>query len=242
MKVLNIYTTYSCPYKCKFCFNLNKCNDTTQIDLDYVDDFLKKHAKLFDKIVITGGEPSFLVKSYINELIEIIKKYHENIEFSTYNTNDIIYDNVSYNISYDFVIRPKADVMWKKLLDFNRPFTLTTTLSPLIFRIPPNKIIMTLNLLKYLRKFVIIPFYQSESIRYNILNNDYKRFLSYIELFKKDAKYQIEYNPMPDEYNLTPYNKLTITQFDNNGIRFEKEIKPTEIKKETTNYPKNIII
>ena len=56
MKNLIITPTYSCPFKCKFCFNLDKCDDKTLLDLNDLEEFLKKYSKNFDKVIISGGE------------------------------------------------------------------------------------------------------------------------------------------------------------------------------------------
>lgn len=242
MKILNIYTTYNCPFKCKFCFNLNKCDDNKKIDLEFVDKFLKKNSKKFDKIVITGGEPSYLTKSYIDDLIKIIKKYTDYIEFSSYGNSDTVFEGVEYNFSYDFLSRPRADVMWKKLLEYKQPFTITITLNPLMFRIPPHRILQTFNLLPLLRKVSFVPFFQSMNSQYMIRNTDYQKFMWYVNNFKDKLGYRVEYCSFPDEFNLTPDNKLTITQFNENEIRYEEEINEKDIDNMKTNYPKSLIV
>ena len=74
MKNLIITPTYSCPFKCKFCFNLDKCDDKTLLDLNDLEEFLKKYSKQFDKVIISGGETSLLASSYMNNLIKIVNK------------------------------------------------------------------------------------------------------------------------------------------------------------------------
>ena len=191
MKILNIYTTYNCPFKCKFCFNLDKCDNSSKIDLDYVNEFLSKNANKFDKIIITGGEPSYLSSTYIEDLIRIVKKYTDNIEFSSYGLSNIVFNDVEYNFSYDFLSRPRADMMWRKLLDFKKPFSITITLNPLMFRIAPQRILKTFNLLPYLRKVSFVPFFQSKNSKYFIRNDDYKKFMWYINNYKEKLNYLV---------------------------------------------------
>ena len=84
MKNLIITPTYSCPFKCKFCFNLDKCDDKTLLDLNDLEEFLKKYSRQFDKVVISGGETSLLASSYMNDLIKIVNNYSNNTELSSY--------------------------------------------------------------------------------------------------------------------------------------------------------------
>ena len=241
MRVLNIYPTYSCPFKCKFCYNLNKCDDRTLLDINYVDEFLSKHYKNFNKVIISGGESTLLPNTYMNNLIEVIKKYFNNIELSSYPIATEYYPDITYNFSYDFIARPRADVAWKNLLNFNKPFIITTTLSPLMFRVAPYKILTTFKLLKYIRKVIIKPYYCSKNSYLDIKKTEYQKFINSINASKNMFDFEVVYGEFNDEFILRPDGKLCITQFDNN-IRCEKEISVKDIKNYSTNYPENVLL
>lgn len=241
MRKLFVYPTYSCPYKCKFCFNLDKCNDTTLLDTTKLDEFLSENSFLFDKIIISGGETSLLPESYMNNLIKTIKKYSNNYELSTYSIlNTKIFNDIDYNISYDFRARPRVNEAWENLLSFPKPFTVTITLSPLLYKYHPNKILQTLNYLSNIKKVVFRPFYMSPSCQYKIEKRFLLEYENIIRFNSLRLKYDIEFDEQCDEFVYTPYNKLNIVEFENN-IRNEREINVDEIKASHTNYPEEVL-
>lgn len=240
MKVLKICTTYSCPFKCYFCFNKDKAEDNTLLPLEDVEKFLEKNSKKFDKIVITGGEPSLVLKSYITQLVELVKKYTSNVEMETYPIiENSFFDNftdVKLNVSYDFTARSRVQEVWKQLLTFNRPFDIIVTLSPIVFRFSPNKIIQTLNMLPNLKHVTFKPFLNNKNYQYNIKQSDYQNFVDVLNGSKLNVHFTYSYTDFNDEFILTPHNKLCVVQFDKE-IRYEKEISDNEIESHTTNYP-----
>lgn len=237
MRKLYIYPTYSCPYKCKFCYNLNKCDDKTLIDIDKLETFLSDYSSKFDKIIISGGEPSLLPESYMNNLIQVIKQYTDNCELSTYSIlNTKIFNNIDYNISYDFRARPAVNECWEYLLKFPKKFSLTITLSPLLYKYHPNKILHTLNYLNNIEKVTFKPFYKSPTCQYNIENRFLLEYKNMIRFSSLNLKYKIEFDEQCDEFVYNPYNKLDYVHFEN-GIRKETEIDPSKIDEYHTNYP-----
>ena len=246
MNILSIAVTYSCPFKCPFCYNKDKCNDNTLLDANVLNEFLSKNSNKFDKIYISGGEPSLLPQSYIESIYRIANTYSD-VEIRSYPiSNSYIIPKAMYNISYDFIARPRVRESWIKLLEFPQPFNITVTLSPLVFKYYPNKILQTFNMLKNLKKVEFKPYFKHAFSQFNIKSSEYKRFIQCVEESKLNLNYEIKFDDVfygreVNEYILTPTGKLNAVQFLND-IRVEKEIEEKDIGKIKTNYPENIII
>lgn len=246
MNILTIDITYSCPFKCNFCYNKDKCNDSTLLDIKVLDNFLKKNTDKFDKIYISGGEPSLLPQSYVESIYLTVTKYTDTeILIYPISTSNLI-KNAKYNVSYDFIARPRVRESWIKLLDFPYPFNITTTLSPLVFKYYPNKILQTFNMLKNLKKVEFKPYFKHAFSQFNIKSYEYGRFIKCVQESKLNLNYEVEfdsrfYGKEVNEYVLTPYGKLNIVQFIND-IRVENVVEENDIGKVKTNYPGNIII
>ncbi len=245
MRVLKLCLTYSCPFKCYFCYNKSKSDDTTILSLKIVDSFLHNNHDKFDKVVISGGEPTLLLRTYLLSLIEIIKKYTKNIELETYPIVDTKLFNemkeVQLKVSYDITARNRANEVWRRLLTIDRDFDLVVTLSPIVFRLHPNKILQTLNQLPKLKSVIFKPFYNNQSYMYNIKNEDYKKFVNILNNSKLNLRYAYSYGDFNDEFILNPYGKLFCVQFDND-VRIEKEISEDDINDLKTNHPKSVIV
>ena len=241
MKYLNIITTYKCPFKCKFCYNISKCNDDTLLNTEILDKFLEKNAKKFDKIIISGGEPSTTLYSYQQDVIKTVQKHTDKCELSTYFFDkNKIFSSIRYNISYDFRARSHVDEVWNNLLEFPHKFDLTVTLSPLLYKYYPNKILQTFNYLKNVENVTFVPFFQHEAFPYKIE----KRFLDQFKQLLLNCKFNLHYNVKffepYDEFNLTPNGELTHTYFDG-LLRKEKIITEKDINQCSTNYPKEVL-
>lgn len=246
MNILSIAITYSCPFKCPFCYNKDKCNDNTLLDTKVLDSFLKNNVDKFDEVYITGGEPSLLPHSYIEEIYNIVSKY-TNTQIKSYPiSSSFILPKALYNISYDFIARPRVRESWIKLLDFPQPFNITVTLSPLVFKYYPNKILQTFNMLKKLKKVEFKPYFKHAFSQFNIKAYEYSRFIKCVEESKLNLNYEVKFDDVffgreVNEYILTPYGKLNVVQFLND-IRVETEIEEKDIGNIKTNYPENVII
>lgn len=243
MKILKICTTYSCPFKCYFCFNRDKAEDNTLLSLDDMKEFLSKASDKFDKIVISGGEPSLVLKNYLKELVEIVKQYTSNVTIETYPIVPSTFfdelNDVNIEVSYDFTARSRVQEVWRQLLTFKKPFNVNVTLSPIVFRFNPNKIIQTLNMLPQLQHVTFKPMFNSKNYQYNIKHSDYKKFVDVLKNSKLNVHFTYSYTDLHDEFILTPHGKLCGVYFDN-GMRFEKELSINEIDEHITNYPENV--
>lgn len=246
MNVLKICITYSCPFKCYFCYYKDKIGDLSVLEPTYLDEFLSKNHKKFDKFVISGGEPSLMVRSYLKSIIDVLKKYTNNIEIETYPIIDSSFfddiEDVEINVSYDITARAKIQEVWKNLLKFKKPFDITVTLSPLVFRFNPNKILQILNMIPMVKHVYFKPFFNNTNYKYNIKNSDYKKFVSILENSKLNVHFAYEYAKFNNEFVLNPYGKLFSVQFDENGNRVEKEISTDDISACKTNYPIEVIL
>lgn len=245
MKILKICTTYSCPFKCYFCFNRDKAEDNTLLSLDDVKEFLSKASDKFDKIVISGGEPSLVLKNYLKQLVDIVKQYTSNVTIETYPIVQSTFfdeiDDVNIEVSYDFTARSRVQEVWRQLLAYKKPFNINVTLSPIVFKFNPNKIIQTLNMLPQLQHVTFKPMFNNKNYQYHIKQSDYKKFIDILNNSRLNVHFTYSYTDFNDEFILTPYGKLCGVSFEND-IRYEKELSIDEIDSHITNYPESVRI
>lgn len=173
MRSLTIIPTFSCKYNCAFC-----CNKTNEKEPIYLDDkiikkFLEKNGKLFDKIIISGGEPMTYPKVYFDRLVDYSKEVTNNIVINTFpaQLDNYRYD-VKYLISYDFVSRPYAYNAWQNMMKFPQKFDVIMTLTPQIFALHPNNIFRKLLLLPNLNSIELKPFIKINNLSWKI-SQDY---------------------------------------------------------------------
>ena len=246
MDILTIVPTYACPFKCNFCYNRNKCDDNSIIDLEKLDSFLEKYSKKFDKIIISGGEPSLIPTNKLNEIYNVVLKY-SNLNIKTFSiSTQNIHPLANYDISYDFIARPRYKESWANMLEFPNKFDVSITMSPMVFKFYPNKVLQMLNTLPNIKHLTFRPFFKTEFVRSNIRAEEYKKFINAVEQCKFNLKYTISfddlfYGKQINEYVLNPLGDINIVRF-NNEMRTEVKINPKEIGKCETNYPENILI
>jgi organic radical activating enzyme len=242
MTKLIVYPTLECPFKCYFCYNSNN-DDRTLLDINVLDEFLQTYSKKFDSISISGGEPSFLLNEYVKDLTDVIRKYFNEFEVQTYPIKLIKHqDGMKYNFAYDVLARPRVNEAWVNMLKFDKEFDLTITLSPLLYKFHPNKILHNLTLLKNLKTVFINPYFKNEHSKFDISHSEYNKFINIIKNSELRVPFKIEFFDLDeDQYIFTPSGKLMGVEFDNN-IRREVEIKPSQIGKFKTEYPSNVRI
>ena len=101
---MNIIPTFTCNFRCPFCFNQDRWNDHKIMDLDKLRNTLNSIEHIYD-ISIIGGEPTVLPKDYLKKLIDICRERLGNRK-PTLHTNlfsgiFVFFDLVDLKISYD---------------------------------------------------------------------------------------------------------------------------------------------
>lgn len=237
MNKLIINPSYNCPFNCNFCYNKNNNDSNTLLGLKYLDEFLSKYSKKFDCVSISGGEPSLLLHSYLIEMIDIIKKYFNEVEIQSYPIKllDKI-DGVKYNFSYDFLARPRAREAWVNIVNCEYDYDITITLSQLMFKYHPNKVLYNLTLLKNLKTVHFKPYFRTNENQKIISHYDYQKFTNLIKSSNLNLNYDIKIFELNDDYILNPDGKLLTVKF-NDDIMMEYEITPKEIGKIKIEYP-----
>lgn len=159
MRSLTIIPTSFCKYNCAFCYNKNNDKEPTYLDDKKIKKFLEKNGHLFDRIIISGGEPMDYPKVYFDKIID----------YSKLVTNDVVVHcfpaelnnyrmDINYILSYDFVSRPYAYNAWQNMMKFPKKFDVIMTLTPQIFALHPNNIFRKLLLLPNIRSVELKPF------------------------------------------------------------------------------------
>ena len=175
MKRLVIYPTFLCPFSCAFCSTKDKNSLNEMLDIELMNKKVSKILELTDisEIVISGGEPMSWKNTYFNNLIDTLKQFNKKIIVESY---PYILDNyrndIEYNFSYDFMVRPRALDVWENLLRIKEPYNITITISPMLFKLYPNAILYKLTLLKNVKEVEFIPYYKNTISQYDITKND----------------------------------------------------------------------
>lgn len=254
MKRLVIYPSFLCPFSCNFCITKNKNSMNEILSIDVIKSFLQNNTDNISDIVISGGEPMTLNKFYFNELIDTLKQFNKKIIIQSYPLSLENYrDDVEYNLSYDFMARPRAMEVWENLLNFKKKFDLTITISPLIFKYHPNGILQKLSLLPNINSVEFVPYCKNECSEYNITKNDclikFNQLLLQsklnipFKLINKDKTRQkmLDKTSNPIDVCLFPSGKLYYQQFDDRGILKFVETNESIFNQDITlDYPEDI--
>ena len=136
---MTIVPTINCNMSCKFCIN-RKLKDYSEqkqflLDLSILRKYCEKYPQIFKKSEIIGGEISLLPKSYMNELIHLLKQYSENpIEITSNGTNDLNdsfgeFSDVDLIVSYDFNFRENSNKVLNNIINYNGFLSINTIMS-----------------------------------------------------------------------------------------------------------------
>ena len=254
MKRLVIYPTFLCPFACAFCATKNKNSLNEMLDVTLMKHRVSEVADYISEIVISGGEPMSWNKSYFNLIIDSLKPFGKKITVESYPyTLENYRDDIEYNFSYDFMVRPRAMETWENLLRIKKPFNLTVTISPMLFKLYPNAILYKLTLLNNLKEVEFIPYYKNELSQYDITKNEtLVKFNKILLSNKLNLPFTLKnktnlVNKMLGEYNceadicLLPNGDLKIKNFDRSGImKFEDLDNQTLTNPVSLNYPEEI--
>ena len=179
MRSLTIIPTDFCKYKCSFCYHKNDDREPNYLDDKIIKKFLEKNGNLFDKIIISGGEPMTYPKVYFDRIVDYAKLSCEKVVIHTFPAELENYrSDVDYLISYDFVSRPYAYVAWQNMLKFPKKFDVIMTLTPQLFTLLPNNIF---------RKFLLLPNINSVEMKslLKLTNLSWKISQDYCEKYMK---------------------------------------------------------
>lgn len=231
MKRLVIYPSFLCPFSCNFCITKNKNSLNEVLSINVLKNFMNQNHNNVSEIIISGGEPMSLNKTYFNELIDTLKQYNKKITIFSYPLSLENYrDDVEYNLSYDFMAKPRAMEVWENLLKFKKKFDLTITISPLIFKYHPNNLLQKLSLIPNVKNVEFIPYYKNDCSEYDITKNDcltkFNKILLQSKLnipFKlinkeKIRQQMLEKTLTPIDVHMFPTGELFYQSFNDNGI------------------------
>ena len=253
MKRLIIYPTFLCPFACAFCSSKNKNSLNEMIDLKLLSERISDIKDYISEIVISGGEPMSWDKLSFISLIETIKPFGKKITVESYPyiLNNYT-DSVNWNFSYDFMIRPRALDVWENLMRIKSPYSLTVTISPMLFKLYPNAILYKLNLLENLREVEFIPYCKNDLSQFDITKNDtLTKFNKMLLSNKMNLNYTLKnktnlVNKMLGEYNkevdicILPDGKLYYKDFDGDILKFKELSQDILFKSHPLVYPKDI--
>lgn len=249
MKNLIIYPSFLCPFSCQFCIHKDKLSSNDLLDLSNIDLILPSIIDKIDNIIISGGEPMNLNKSYFDNLINKLKLFNKPITVESYAYDIKNYrDDVEYNLSYDFMARSRAMEVWNNLLTFPKKFNLTITLSPLLFKYHPNNLLKKLSVLPNLTSVEFIPYFKNKNSEFDITKNDclttFNKLILSSKLnipFKLKNKEKIISkllnNDIDDEnIFMFPNGELKYQEFDGDILKYKNYTESSNLK---LNYPEN---
>lgn len=178
MNNLIIYPTFLCPFSCNYCLFKKKLSLNEQLFISDLEKYLNENINDVDEIIVSGGDFLSLNDVYMKELVETLNKYNKKwiLQIYPYNLDKIKHlelgNNVVYEFSYDFLGKPRASEAWVSMLNFDKPFKVVITLSPLLFKYHPNQLLKKLSLLPNLTSVEFIPYYKNEYSRFDITKNN----------------------------------------------------------------------
>ena len=172
MKRLVVCPSFHCPFNCSFCFNRHNIDSNELLPLETVKEKVSAIIDKVSEIVISGGEPMSLDKNYFDNLVDVLKTFGKTVTVECYPYDLTNYrDDVEYNFSYDFTVRPRALEAWENLMAFKKPFNITVTLSPVLFKFYPNGLLWKLTLLDNLKEVEFKPYCKNVNTQYDITKN-----------------------------------------------------------------------
>ena len=83
-------TTHECPVYCRYCTRKRKTlvhNKKTDIDIDLVNQYIKKNPKI-NEIIFSGGDPFMLPPKKLDDIVPSLLQ-HEQIQYIRYHTRAI---------------------------------------------------------------------------------------------------------------------------------------------------------
>ena len=253
MKRLVIYPTFLCPFACQFCYNKNNNSLNERLTPELLKQKVSELTDDVSEFVISGGEPMSWDKSYFNSIVDVLKLFGKPITVEAYPYSLTNYrDDIEYNFSYDFTIRPRALEAWENLMRLKKPYKLTVTISPLLFKIYPNALLYKFSLLENLKEVEFIPYCKNEISAFDITKNDsLVKFNKILLSNKLNTKFTLknktnliskmlgEYNPQVD-ICLMPNGDLKYKDFEGEILTF-KPLTNDVLKNDTPfKYPENI--
>lgn len=127
---VSIIPTFFCNRRCKYCYQLNKVNDNTLLDLDVCKRQLQSIAQYYniDTISLFGGELSLLNEQYLDQLFDICTRFGNVVNLNTNLTNVNLLDiakrhNIGCAASYN---HDRADYKYvRKTIKSLQPYQLS---------------------------------------------------------------------------------------------------------------------
>lgn len=240
MNNLIIYPTFLCNFSCQYCLFKHKISSSELLNIDKLDSYINLHKDEIDNFIVSGGDISLLESSYIKLLFDKLQSFNKKIILKTYPYNykkiKPIMDNydIKYDFHYDFLAKPNAFDAWSNLLSFDKPFKITITLSPLLFKYHPNNLLKKLAQLQNLQEVEFVPYYKNNNNQFDITNNNLlNTMIKLILSCKLNLPFNITnkekiYCKLSNNFNIDKNiylfsNGLTYQQyFDNDILKFKE--------------------
>lgn len=240
MNNLILYPTFLCPFSCQYCLFKNKLSLDETLSIDNASSYIKNNINDIDNIIISGGDFLSLDKNYIYSLINNLCQYNKKIIIHVYpyNLEKIkniqLNNNISYTFSYDFMAKPRAMEAWNNLYDFNKPYKIVITLSPLLFKYHPINLLKKLSQLSNLKEVEFVPYYKNDCNQFDITKNN--NFVDMTKLIL-NCQLSLPYNlvnkekiqqkilgseSLTKEIHMFPNGKTYHQYFDNDVIKFHE--------------------
>lgn len=241
---ISINPTYYCNFRCKFCYlTEDQLGDRTLLELKRLDHMLAevRSFKKVNHVDLYGGEIGLLPTAYVDQLVNILKKY--DITEANLNTNLSMINPVTLNdffyvsVSYDFCAREMHERVWDNMLQLPRPFSILMLASDEFLKQDPDDMISRLNLLKNLKTVEIKPYSKNQAndlpVNYLEFENFVKKWIS--SPIQKNFDFINEWNILDtldgsrnafsnDHVYITPQGKFAVLEFDLNDREYFKQL------------------
>lgn len=200
---MNIYPSYQCNMHCQFC---SLCELPGELlNLDWLEEQLRKHPNLCHDINILGGEPSILPHDYQERLIAICTEAEGEKPFFITNLLNItpFRDKIKLIVSYDGELRPYHNRVLTNMLSLDVPFAMSTILSDKLVNIGADKYLKMLDRLPALERADLVLYRSGTTPVDN--TPDHKKLMEFVAAVMNHPK-----------VNLTPYSAMK--HYTDNGF------------------------
>lgn len=241
--IVSLNPTYHCNFRCHFCYlTADQLADKNKIDLNVLDSRMSEIdlSHPIDMVDLYGGEIGLLHKSYLSDLLGIVRKYTRDINLVT-NLSMIhpvfMEDDIYISVSWDYKVRQDWQRVYQNMLLLDKPFTVLMLATPELISYEIEPIIEMLNQLSLLRNVEIKPYSMNQA---NSLFRGEKEYEVYVQKWidkRPDLKFELEnwnrirqsldnrYSAFSDDHlYITPNGRYAVLEFDKDDREFFLEL------------------
>lgn len=230
---VNVMPNYFCNYSCEYCYLGDLRKDRKIIDSELLRKNLEDISSRYDidRIGVYGGEISLLPKDKLEKLVNVCKKFSDNIVLISNMSNDIEMNGVRFATSLNYERTNYEGTKLKLLFTDKKNLSINIVITPSILKRDIDSLMKELDL--YGANIELVRYSPSKAnyFKYDISDKEFEDYLKlFISKYKNrknkftlsnismlDDCLEKKYSPCMDSVIfINPYNKLCFIDFDEN--------------------------